>query len=112
MKLFGPQKINAHAWVKKCHFGNFLKRLSGREKSIIFIYKVPVAPFKCLVMWIKVDKGGASEAPPWIILKSACAISKILFNLGSCIRSYAWSFGHSDPDLSSVYLKNTIFFLT
>ena len=38
------------------------------------------------------------------------AISKILFILGSykflayleCIRSYAWSFGHSDPDLSSV----------
>ena len=37
-------------------------------------------------------------------------ISKTLFILGSykflayleCIRSYAWSFGHSDPDLSSV----------
>jgi hypothetical protein len=40
----------------------------------------------------------------------ARAISKILFILGSynflayleCIRSYAWSKGHSDPDLSSV----------
>ena len=38
------------------------------------------------------------------------AISKILFILGSynflasleCIRSYTWSKGHSDPDLSSV----------
>ena len=37
-------------------------------------------------------------------------ISKIIFNLGSynflayleCVRSYAWSKGHSDPDLSSV----------
>jgi hypothetical protein len=40
----------------------------------------------------------------------ARAISKILFNMGSynflayleCVRSYAWSKGHSDPDLSSV----------
>ena len=40
----------------------------------------------------------------------ARAISKILFILGSynflayleCVRSYAWSKGHSDPDLSSV----------
>ena len=48
--------------------------------------------------------------------KMAHAISKILFILGSnkilaClehIRSYAWSFDHSDPDLSSVsnYLKS------
>ena len=42
----------------------------------------------------------------------AGAISKILFILGSynflayleCVRSYAWSKGHSDPDLSSVEL--------
>ena len=42
----------------------------------------------------------------------AHAISKILFILGSynflayleCVRSYAWSKGHSDPDLSSVEL--------
>ena len=41
----------------------------------------------------------------------ARAISKIVFILGSynflayllCVRSYAWSKGHSDPDLSSVY---------
>ena len=41
----------------------------------------------------------------------ARAISKILFILGlynflaclECVRSYAWSKGHSDPDLSSVY---------
>ena len=40
----------------------------------------------------------------------ARAISKILFILGlynflaylECVRSYAWSKGHSDPDLSSV----------
>ena len=40
----------------------------------------------------------------------ARAISKILFILGSynflayleCVRSYAWSKGHSEPDLSSV----------
>ena len=40
----------------------------------------------------------------------ARAISKILFILGSynflayleCVRSYAWSKGHSDPDLASV----------
>ena len=46
----------------------------------------------------------------------ARAISKILFILGSynflayleCVRSYAWSKGHSDPDLSSVG-SNTIF---
>ena len=45
-----------------------------------------------------------------IISKRAHAISKILFILGSykflayleCIRSYAWSKGHSDPDPSSV----------
>ena len=43
----------------------------------------------------------------------ARAISKILFNLGSynflayleCVRSYAWSKGHSDSDLSSVDRK-------
>ena len=56
----------------------------------------------CLFMWIK-----------WInriISKLANAISKFLFLLGSykflayleCIRSYAWSFGHSDLNLSSV----------
>ena len=43
----------------------------------------------------------------------ACAISKILFILGlydvlaylECIRSYAWSKGCSDPDLSSVVVE-------
>ena len=47
-----------------------------------------------------------------IISKLACVISKILFILGSykflayleCIRSYAWSFGYSDPDPSNVAL--------
>ena len=45
-----------------------------------------------------------------IFSKLARAISKILFILGSynflayleCFRSYAWSKGHSDPDVSSV----------
>ena len=45
-----------------------------------------------------------------IISKLARAISKILFILGSynflayleCVRSYAWSKGQTDPDLSSV----------
>ena len=45
-----------------------------------------------------------------IFSKWARAISKILFILGSynflayleCVRSYAWSKGHSDPDLGSV----------
>ena len=44
------------------------------------------------------------------ISKRAHAISKIIFILGSnkflvgleLVRSYAWSFGHSDEDLSSV----------
>ena len=62
MNTFGSKFFDFHAWLKKCHFGNF------------------------------------SE------------FSKILFILGSynflayleCIRSYAWSKGHSDPDLSSV----------
>ena len=48
-----------------------------------------------------------------VISKLAHAISKILFILGSykflayleCIKIYAWSFGHSDPDLSSVYMQ-------
>ena len=43
----------------------------------------------------------------------ARAISKILFILGSynflasleCVRSYAWSKGHSEPDLSSVIVQ-------
>ena len=46
----------------------------------------------------------------------ARVISEILFNLGSynfltyleCVRSYAWSKGHSDPDLSSVTDENTV----
>ena len=45
-----------------------------------------------------------------IISQSACAISKYFF-FGlykflaylECMRSYAWYFGHSDPDLSSVF---------
>ena len=49
-----------------------------------------------------------------ITSKSAHAISKILFILGlykflaylECITRYAWPFGHSDPDLSSVPTKN------
>ena len=76
---------------------------SGKEESIIkLIHKVPLTPSKCWFKWIK-----------WInriISKSARAISNFQFILGSykflaylaCIRSYAWSFGHSDPDLSSV----------
>jgi hypothetical protein len=47
-----------------------------------------------------------------IISKLARAISKIIFILElykflaylEGIKSYAWSFGYSDPDLSSVYL--------
>ena len=47
-----------------------------------------------------------------IFSKWAREISKILLILGSynflaylqCVRSYAWSKGHSDPDLGSVYL--------
>ena len=47
----------------------------------------------------------------------ARAISKILFILGpynfleylECVRSYAWSKGHSDPDLSSVSLEQVEF---
>jgi len=67
-----------------------------------FIHKVPLAPSKCFFGWIKVDK--------WDCLKLARVVSGILFVLGSCgflaclelIRGCAWSFGHSDPDLSSV----------
>ena len=47
-----------------------------------------------------------------IFSKPAGAISKIIFNFGSynfltyleCVRSYTWSKGPSDPDLSSVRL--------
>ena len=78
IKAFGPK--NFHAWVKKCHFGNFSEFSSWKK-------------------WIK-----------WIFSNSARAISKILFILESydflayleCIRSYAWSRGHSEPDLGSV----------
>ena len=60
---------------------------------------MPLVPSMCLFMWIN-----------RILSKSARAISKILFDLGSYnflaylewVRSYAWSKGHSDPDLSSV----------
>jgi hypothetical protein len=52
-----------------------------------------------------------------IFSKLARAISKIVFILGSydflasleCVRSYAWSKGHSDPDLSSVLIKDCNF---
>jgi hypothetical protein len=27
MNTFGPKKFDFHAWVKKCHFGNFSERL-------------------------------------------------------------------------------------
>jgi hypothetical protein len=54
---------------------------------------------KCLLKWIN-----------RIFSKLARAISKILFILGlykflaylECVRIYAWSCVHSDPDLSSV----------
>ena len=54
-----------------------------------------------------------------IFSKSACAILKIPFNLGlynflvylKCVKSYAWSKGHSDLDLSSVTEAFTIFAL-
>ena len=49
---------------------------------------------------------------PCCISKRAHEISKILFSLGlkkflaclECVKSYAWSFSHSDPDPSSVSL--------
>ena len=52
-----------------------------------------------------------------IISKSARVIPKILFILGlskflaylECIRSYAWSFGHSDPDLSTDELLSNLY---
>ena len=67
-----------------------------------FFHKVPLALSMCLFKWIKVING--------IISKSAHAILRILFILGlynflaylECVISYAWSKGHSDPDLSSV----------
>ena len=67
-----------------------------------FFHKVPLASSMCLFMWIKVDK--------YDFLKIALSDIKNSFNLESynflayleCFRSYAWSKGHSDPDLSSV----------
>ena len=56
-----------------------------------------------------------------IFSKWAREISKILLILGSynflayleCVRSYAWSKGHSDPDLGSVItISNTMLELT
>ena len=64
-----------------------------------FFHEVLLAPSMCLFRWIN-----------RIISKRAHTILKILFILGlnkflaclECVRSYAWSFGHSDPDPSSV----------
>ena len=65
---------------------------------------MPLAPSMCSFMWIN-----------RIISKLARAISKIIFILElykllaymECIRSYAWSFGHSDPYLSSVNMESS-----
>ena len=71
------QFFDFHAWVKKCHFGNFSERLklhlTHAWKShfswtkcfqlkwqtivhYIFFHKVLLAPSKCLFKWIKMDK--------------------------------------------------------
>ena len=83
---------------------HFMKKLRKRLMYIWINFDFHHAGVKkCLFMWIKVDKYD-------LISKRAHAISKIIFILGSnkflaCLehfRSYAWSFGHSDPDPSSV----------
>ena len=54
MNTFGPKKFELHAWVKKCHFGNFSEKAGmampcqcGPQKCIIgfekfFLFWVPM----------------------------------------------------------------------
>ena len=81
---------------------------------MIFFHKVPLASSMCSFMWIKVDKLD--------YLKIGSRDFKNYFLGGSynflayleCVRSYAWSKRHSDPDLSSVWLvwgRNKVYLL-
>ena len=90
MKSFGPKNFKFHAWVKKCHLGNFSeigwlaelakpcycsspKKLTGFFFSLLYLYIF------------------------------------IFFEYETIFRSSAWSFGHSDPDPSSVSSKVEFF---
>ena len=123
-----PKNFDFHAWVKKCHFGNFWKFWKIAKMALFYpcmkikIFLGQMTLFevlrKChLVTLSKIclplRPCAYSCGYKWIIRifsKLARAISKILFILGlynflaylECVRSYAWSKGHSETDLGSV----------
>ena len=75
-----------------------------------FIHKVPLAPSKCLSKWIKVDKWDYFQNGPQDFFSLFSFLFSLLiliffFKYETTIRSSAWSFGHSDPDPSSVNYK-------
>ena len=117
-----------HAWVKKCHFGNFsefskiakmalfypcmkIKKFLGQMPLFEVLRKCHLVTLSKICLWLRPCAYLCGQK--WInriFSKLARAISKILSILGSynflasleCVRSYAWSKGHSEPDLSSV----------
>jgi hypothetical protein len=117
---FGPQKIQISCMGKKVPFWQFFRKAdmalfdlcmkkngpndfiwSSKEYSIIkFIHKVPLGPSKCSFKCIKVDSQNYLKIC-LLDFKNFGGLYKFLAYL-ECIRSYAWSFGYSDPDLSSV----------
>ena len=70
-----------------------------------FIHKVPLAPSKCLSKFIKVDKLDYFQNGPQHFL--SLLYIYIFFKYETIVRSSAWSFGHSDPDPSSVKYEST-----
>ena len=87
MKSFGPKKIKFHAWVKKCHFGNFTRnRLIGWIGHALLVQP--------------------SKTAHRIFFSLLYLIFLYFFRYETIVRSSAWCFGHSDPDPSSVFSMN------
>ena len=59
-----------------------------------------MAPSKCLSKWIKGDKWDYFKNSPQDLFSLLIFI--YFFEYETIVRSSAWSFGHSDPDPSSV----------
>ena len=77
-----PKKSKFHAWVKKCHFGTFTRNRLD--------WPCPVS--------------AALQNRPQDFFFLFCTILIFIyfFKYETIVRSTAWSFGHSDPDPSSV----------
>ena len=83
---------------------NFTQSSFGANSSQMACPNLNHNSFRTLFLWIKLNIGSSqnqlAQFQKFFVFWD-CIVSKHMYL--ECIRSYAWSKGHSDPHLSSVY---------